>query len=114
MIAGRYPKQPYELVPLSVDFVRELIRDNDTIATMQVTARNADTGADTGPAIFDGSPLLGDSLLVKDGVPIRTGTRVIQRVKAGVNGERHVLSFRVVTALGLKWEGDLYLVIEET
>jgi hypothetical protein len=114
MIVGPCIKQPFEVIPISVDFVLELLRDNDTILTQTVTARNADTGVDSGLDILLGSPLLGDSVVLQNGVPIRSETRVVQRVRLGNDGERHLLTFRVITALGLQWEGDVYLLVQES
>jgi hypothetical protein len=113
MIAGKYTKQPFELLPLSIDFVYELIRDDDTVVSQTVTATNVDTEADMGAELFEGLPVLGNSLLLDHGVTIRANTRVVQRVKGGVDGARYLLTFRVVTARGYRWEGDIYLVVME-
>jgi hypothetical protein len=114
MIAGKYTKQPSELLPLSIDFVYELIRDDDTVVSQSVTATNVDTDADVGADLLEGTAVLGDSLVLDaQGVTMRANTRVIQRVKAGLDGDRYLLTFRVVTTLGYRWEGDIYLVVME-
>jgi hypothetical protein len=113
MIAGTYTKQPYEQVPLSVDFVFELLRDDDTILTSSVTAMNLLTQTNSGAEIFDGMPLIGDSIVLKNGVPIRANTRLMQRVQEGLAGDRHLITFRISTAAGHQWEGDVYLTISE-
>jgi hypothetical protein len=113
MIVGSFTKQEFEIVPLSVDFVRELIRDDDTILTPSVTAVNIDTGEDSSIELLLGGPLLGDSIILQNGIPIRTETRVVQRLRGGTNGERHLITFRIITTRGQRWEGGLYLLVED-
>jgi hypothetical protein len=112
MIAGTYTKQPFELVPLGVDFVRELLKDDDTVAEIQVIARDAMTGA-LASQLLDGNPLLGDSIILEAGVPIRPATRVIQRIMAGVALSDYLITYQITTGQGQQWEGDIYLRVRE-
>jgi hypothetical protein len=97
-ITGHVEKQPSETFIVGVDFSKELAT-GEMISTATVTARDARTGADTTATILAGSPTI-------------SGSQVTRRVAAaGVNGDRHILEFRVTTSNGNVFEAEIDLAI---
>lgn len=94
-----FEKQPYEEFDTFYDFT-ELLGSGETITDATFTSHNEDTGADSTTAI-------------KNGNAVVIGGKMFQKIKAGTDGERHVLTYRIVTSLGNKWEGDHRLLLNE-
>lgn len=99
MIIGAVRKQPAEIFPVTVDFVNEL-SVGETITGQTVTARNADSGADTSGTLLQGSPLV-------------TGTKVAQTIKAGLSGEHHIVQYRITTSASNTFETEVSVAVQE-
>lgn len=93
-------KQPSELFPVSMDFAADLAV-GETISTPTVTARNEKTGADSSAQVISGTPSV-------------SAGKVIQKVTGGVDGENHIVTFKIVTSLTNTFEAESRLMIRET
>lgn len=94
-----FEKQPYEVWDTYYDF-SEVLGSGETITDFTFTSRIEDTGIDSTTAI-------------KEGNGVVVGGIVYQKIKGGADGERHVLTYRIITSLTNKWEGDHRLLIAE-
>jgi hypothetical protein len=99
MILGTIEKQPAETDVCGIDFALRL-GQGESLATPTVTAKNRETGVDTTSAVLLGAPTI-------------AGTEVHQRYVAGLNGESHIVQFRVTTSAGNTKEDELVLSVKE-
>jgi hypothetical protein len=99
-IIGNVEKQPYEEFPIEAGFTKYLVTAETINAGPTVTARNESTGADT-------------TATVLTGVATVNGTKVQQTIRAGVHGDQHLVTFRIVTSLGRKYEAEIRVTVKE-
>ena len=101
MIVGAVPKEPSEQFTISVDFSAELAV-GETVISAVVTSRNAATGADSSSTILNGSATI-------------TTPKVLQSVRAGADGERHIVTILATTSASPanKWEAEVSISVEE-
>ncbi len=99
MIVGYVDKQPAETFPVSVDFTNELVSP-ETVTGATVTSKRVSDGADTTATICNGAPAVI--------TPI-----VAQQIRAGADGETHILTFRPTTSAGNTYEHEVALTIKE-
>ena len=97
---GTTPKRPDEKFPITADFV-DLLDDAETIDTVNTTITDLADGADASSAM-------------KDGVPAISGTKTVQKVKAGEDGHTYRLEFEITTSGGKTLEGERDIYVEET
>ncbi len=95
---GTVVKQIYEEFPIKAGFTKWLVTGETINPGPAVTARNADTSSDTTATVCLGAPIV-------------AGTTVIQQVKNGTAGQRHIVTFRIVTSLGNKYETEIQLTV---
>ena len=81
-VIGSLRKQPDEKFPVSANFLSDLTPDSDTISG--VTTKVTKTSV---------TPNVDSSANLKDGAPTISGTKVIQKLKDGVDKEVHRLEF---------------------
>ena len=99
MIIGHLTKQPSEKFPITVTFAAELA-SSESVSSATVTARNSMTNESS-------------SLIVLSGAVTVNTPNVTQTITGGVNGTRHVLTFKATTSLGNIYEGEIELLIKE-
>lgn len=93
-------KQPYEEFPVDLNFAPRLAVGETIDPGPTVTARNAESGADTSGAFLAGSPTV-------------SGSKVVQKCRAGAAGERHIVTVRIVTSNANKYEGEIAVDVVE-
>lgn len=100
-LVGQYTKEPYEVLPISVNFTAELT--GDSISTVAVTSYVEGTNVSSTTTIISGTP-----------AETTPGSKiVVATVKAGTSGSSHILNYQITTALGKKYESSVRLFILE-
>ena len=97
-------KSPYEQFGVSVDFSADIGPGQSVTSISAVTAVNNLTQASSTAEVIAGAPLPSIS---------SSGTAVVFEVAGGVVGESHLISVRIVTSLGEKYQGDVTLRVVE-
>jgi hypothetical protein len=91
------PKQSWEGIPDSIDFVDRLA-SGDTLTAKIVTGYNLATGE------VDATIVSGDSI---------SGTRVLFTYKGGTNGGTYKITFQVTSTGGAKLEEDFIFSVRD-
>ena len=101
MIVGAVSKQPSEFFPLTINFTPDLAT-GETVVSAVVTSRNAVTGVDSTATICSGAATVATP-------------RVTQKVTAGTNGDKHIITMLATTSASPvnKYEGEIELYLRE-
>ncbi len=100
MIEGNISKQPAEKFPISLDFTKYL-EAGETItsgAGTTVTSKNKETGSSTTATLLSGTYAI-------------SGSKVIQTIHQGTDGEDHLVEFRITTSASKVYEGEICVLI---
>jgi len=103
MLCGRVSpaKEPAEKFPVFIDFAGGLdATAGEALASAVVTSKRQSDGADS-----SGTFLLGTYTI--------SGTKIVQRIQAGLDDEVHVVQIRATTNAGNVLEGELEVPIRE-
>lgn len=99
MIPQVQQKQPSELIPCIMDFVR-VLPSGETISTVDVKVYD-DAGVDCSSTMLDGTPTV-------------IGTQVLARIIGGTSGFRGKITYLVTTTpSGYILEEDVLLEVDE-
>ncbi|KKK64326.1 hypothetical protein LCGC14_2985330 [marine sediment metagenome] len=101
-IVGNAPKQPAETFPITVDFEKDLdAAQSETLSLAVVTSKNEATGVDSSSTLLSGAPSV-------------SGSKATQQIKAGADGEDHLVQFRATTNLANVFEAEVRVLVRET
>ena len=100
MALESFSKQPYEQFVIAGEFEAVLLT-GETLQNPTMTAINKATDADT------------STVVIEQATVAISGTQVIGRVRAGVDGETHKITIRTETIDDNKWEVDVLMKVKE-
>lgn len=103
MALERFTKQPYEEFVIAGEY-SDVLETGETIISGTSTVTSVDTSDDSDSS----TEVLDTATKAVD------GTQLKMRVKGGVHGEKHKITFRADTSLGNNWEIDVIMKIKET
>ncbi len=97
-------KQPSEEFPIGVDFAKDLTA-SETISTAVVTAIDLSDDSDASSIVLDGSAQIQDG--------DQTSSKIVQKIKAGTDGERYKITFKATTSDLNIFEADGTMEVKE-
>jgi len=97
-------KSPYEQFGVSLDFSADIGPGNTLTSINAVTAINNLTQTDSTAEVIAAAPAPSIS---------SSGTAVAFEVTGGVVGETHLISVRIVSSVGERYQGDVTLRVVE-
>lgn len=97
-------KQPSEIRAPSFDFHKRL-GSSETISTVAITEIDLTTGTTPVATILEGSAQ------IQTGV--QTDSKVVQQIKAGVDGTKYKIKVLATTSDGNKLQADLVMIVNE-